>query len=88
MRNEISIIILRKKYSKQCRGSALLENYAKWSVENTFLITIYKSFVGPHLDYGDVLYDQPNNESLYRKTESVHYNTALANTGVIKIHLR
>ena len=25
------------------------------------LITIYKSFVRPHLDYGDVLYDQPNN---------------------------
>ena len=49
---------------------------------------MYKSFAGPHLDYGDVLYDQPNNESLYRKTESVHYNTALANTGVIKVHLR
>ena len=27
------------------------------------LITIYKSFVRPHLDYGDMIYDQPNNES-------------------------
>ena len=25
------------------------------------LLTIYKSFVRPHLDYGDVIYDQPNN---------------------------
>ena len=26
------------------------------------LLTIYKSFAGPHLDYGDILYDNPNNE--------------------------
>ena len=25
------------------------------------LLTIYKSFVRPHLDYGDILYDKPNN---------------------------
>ena len=31
------------------------------------VITIYKSFVRPHLDYGDVLYDQPNNKSLCRE---------------------
>ena len=28
------------------------------------LLTIYKSFVRPHLDYGDVIYDQPNNSRL------------------------
>ena len=27
------------------------------------LITIYKSFVRPYLDYVNVLYDQPNNKS-------------------------
>ena len=26
------------------------------------LIIIYKSFVRPHIDYSDVIYDQPNNE--------------------------
>ena len=26
------------------------------------LLTIYKAFVSPHLYYGDVIYDQPNNE--------------------------
>ena len=26
------------------------------------LLTIYKSFVRPRLDYGDVIYDQANNE--------------------------
>ena len=27
------------------------------------LLTIYKSFVRPHFDYGDIIYDQPKNES-------------------------
>ena len=25
--------------------------------------SIYKSFTRPHLDYGDIIYDQPNNET-------------------------
>ena len=29
----------------------------------------YKSFIRPHLDYCDVIYDQPNNESFCRKIE-------------------
>ena len=29
------------------------------SLPRSFLLTIYKSFVRPHLDYGDVIYDQP-----------------------------
>ena len=27
------------------------------------LLTLYKSFIRPHLDYGDIIYDQSNNES-------------------------
>ena len=27
------------------------------------LPTNYKSFIRPHLDYGDVIYDQPSNDS-------------------------
>ena len=27
------------------------------------LLTINKSFIRPHLDYGDILYDKPNNEN-------------------------
>ena len=47
------------------------------------LITIYKSFVRPHLDYGDMIYDQPNNESFCQQIESVQYNASLAITGAI-----
>ena len=48
------------------------------------LITIYKAFVRPHLDYGDLLYDQPNNQSLCQKIESIQYNAALAIPGAIR----
>ena len=39
------------------------------------LITIYKAFVRPHLDYGDILYDQAYNMSFcHKKPESIQYN--------------
>ena len=48
------------------------------------LLEIYKSFVRPHLDYGDAIFDQPNNSRLSDKTESFQYNAALAITGAIR----
>ena len=50
------------------------------------LLTLYKSFVRPHLDYGDIIYDQPNNESFCNKLETVQYNAALAIAGSIQEH--
>ena len=47
-------------------------------------VTIYKSFVRSHLNCGDVLYDQPNIESLCQKIESIQYNAALVITGAVK----
>ena len=35
------------------------------------LITLYKAFVRPHLDYGDILYDQARNESFHLTLESI-----------------
>ena len=48
------------------------------------LLTIYKSFVRPHLDYGDVIYDQHYNNSFHQKLKSIQYNAALAITGAIR----
>ena len=48
------------------------------------LLTIYKSFVRPNLDYADIIYDKPLNESFKRKIEMVQYNAALIITGAIK----
>ena len=47
------------------------------------LLTIYKSFIRPHLDHGDVIYDQPSNANFSIKIESTQFNAALAIRGVI-----
>ena len=31
------------------------------------LLTIYRSFIRPHLDYGDIFYDKPDNENFQNK---------------------
>ena len=49
------------------------------------LLSIYKSFFRPHLDYGDILYDKPNNENFQSKIERVQYREFWAITGVIQI---
>ena len=48
------------------------------------LLTIYKSFIRPHLDYGNVMYDQAYNVSFQQKVESIQYNAAVAITGAIR----
>ena len=48
------------------------------------LLTIFKSFVRTHLDYGDVIYDQSYNNTFHQKMESIECNAALAITGAIR----
>ena len=50
----------------------------------TALITIYKAFVRPHLDYSDILYDQAFNLSFQHKLESIQYRACLAITGAMR----
>ena len=48
------------------------------------LLTMCKSFVRPNLDYADIIYYKPFNESFKRKIKVVQYKAALVTTGVIK----
>ena len=48
------------------------------------LITIYKAFIRPHLDYADIIYDKPSKMNIFNKIESLQYNAALAITGTIR----
>ena len=48
------------------------------------LIAIYKALLRPLLDYGDIIYDQPHNESVCEKLESVQCKVAFAITGAIQ----
>ena len=52
------------------------------------LVTILKTFVRRHPDYGDVLYDQAFNSAFQNKLESIQYNACLAITGAIMGTLR
>ena len=47
------------------------------------LLTIYKTFIIPHLDYGDI-HDQAYNASFHQKLELLQYNACLAITGAIR----
>ena len=73
--------------SKTKRGIGVIEKFNK-TLPRHSLITIYKSFVRPHLDYGDVIYDQSNKESFTQESGRIQYNTTLAITSVIKEHLK
>ena len=48
------------------------------------LLTIYKTFVRPHLDYGDMICDQTYKASFHRKLESIQYSACLVITGTIR----
>ena len=48
------------------------------------LVTIFKTFVRPHLNYGDVLYDQAFNSAFRNKLELIQYTACLIMTGAIR----
>ena len=64
-----------EKIKKAVKGISVIEKL-NVTLSRSFLLTTYKSFIRPHLDYGDVIYDQPNNNRLSEKIESVQYNAA------------
>ena len=44
------------------------------SISRDSLQTIYKSFVRPHLDYADILYDKTGNANFESKLERAQFN--------------
>ena len=65
------------------KGIGVIKRLSKMLPHHS-LFTIYKSFIRPHLDYDEILYDQPINKSLCQKIETIQYNAALTITCVIK----
>lgn len=53
---------LKDKLSKANKGIGLINRLRKFLPRDS-LLTIYKAFVRPHLDYGDIIYDHPGNAS-------------------------
>ena len=69
--------------SKINKGIAVIKKL-RYSLPRKSLVTIYKAFLRPLIDYGDIIYDQPHNESFCEKLETVQYKVALAITGAIQ----
>ena len=74
---------VNKKIKKAMKGIGLLRKLQSVLPRTSFL-TVYKSFIRPHLDCADVAYDQPSTDVFSNKLKTVQYNAALAITGAIK----
>ena len=74
---------IKEKLSKVYKGIGFLRNLSN-KLPRQALVTIYKAFIRPHLDYGDIVYDKPDNETFINKIEKAQYDAALAITGAIR----
>ena len=72
---------LKSIFSKVNKTIRLIQK-PRNSLPRSFLMTLYKSFIRPHLDYGDIIYDQPFN--CQNKIEIIQYSACLAITGAIR----
>ena len=61
---------LRNIQSKVNRIIGIISNLEN-VLPRSALLTTYKSFTRPHLDYGDIIYDKAYNESFKSKLESI-----------------
>ena len=88
----LGILLDEKLNFKQHVDSAILKmnkgitvaRKLRHSLPRQSLLTIYKAFLRPLIDCGDIIYNQPQNESFCDKTESVQYQGALAIKGAIQ----
>ena len=77
---------IKEKMSKNLIGIDVIKKLSKALLVHYF-VTIYKSFVRLHIDYGEFIYDQLNDERVEKLKEFytiVQYNATLAITGAIK----
>ena len=63
-----------------------LQNLLSRSTLITIIRTLY--FVWPHIDYGDILFDQTYNSYFHEKLELIQYNACLALAGAIRGSLK
>ena len=68
----------------KCNKSIGIMKKLSLTLSRNSLLTIYKTFVRPILDYADIIYDKPLTESFKDKLEMVQYNAALVITSACK----
>ena len=66
--------------SKISKTIGLLRKLRK-ILPRTPLLILYKSFIRPHLDYGDITNNKDYNSSFHQNLEKIQYNSAVAIRG-------
>ena len=64
---------INEKIKKATKGVDIIRKM-NLLLPRSSLLKMYKSFVRTHLDYGNVIYYQPNNSRLSDKIEAVQHN--------------
>ena len=57
---------VKEKITKTNKGIKVIKKLSN-SFPRDLLLNIYKSFARSHLEYGDIIYDRPQNEYFYNK---------------------
>ena len=55
-----------KKNKKVLKGTSVIKK-PNITLSRSSLLTVYKLFIRPHLDYGDIIYDTTNKNGLSEK---------------------
>ena len=74
---------IKEKANKAYKGIGFLRNFSSKPLRQA-LVTIYKIFIKPHLSYGDIMYDNPNNEAFINKIKKAQHDAILAITVAIR----
>ena len=69
--------------SKVNKGISVIKKL-RHNLPRKSLVTIYKAFLRPLIDYGDIIYNQPQNKPFCEKIESVQNKATLSITGAIQ----
>ena len=83
LKNLILINILTRKLLSVTKIIGMMKKLSL-SVCKQTLLTAYKSFARPNLDYADIIYDKPHKGSLTEKIERVQYNACFVITGAFE----
>ena len=59
---------LKDKFAIVNKGIGMLKKLSNCLPRHS-LATLDKAFIRPHLDYGDIIYDKPNNMNICNKIE-------------------
>ena len=63
---------------RKCNKLIGLMKRLSLNLPQSALLTIYKSFIRQHLEYGDILYDKPDNKNFQNIIEKLKYEACLA----------